>query len=109
MLFRSETSREMMALEMRKASEQLQEASKLKKVLSSIKPTQTSAKVGIGSLVSTSMGDFFVSVSLGKIRVEEREVFVLSAVSPFGKILIDKRLGYQFSFNGQQVEIKSLL
>jgi len=103
-----ETSREMMALEMRKASEQLQEASKLKKVLSSIKPTQMSTKVGIGSLVSTSMGDFFVSVSLGKVSIATRTVFVLSAVSPLGKMLIAKQPGDQFDFNSKQVSINSI-
>ncbi len=103
-----ETSREMMALEMRKASEQLQEASKLKKVLSSIKPTQKNVKVGIGSLVSTSIGDFFVSVSLSKVSIATRDVFVLSAVSPLGKMLIEKKLGDQFDFNSKQVVIKGL-
>jgi len=103
-----ETSREMMALEMRKASEQLQEASKLKKVLGNINPTKKAVKVGIGSLVSTSMGDFFVSVSLGKISIATRTVFVLSAVSPLGKMLIDKELGDQFYFNSKQVVINSL-
>ncbi len=103
-----ETSREMMALEMRKASEQLQEASKLKKVLGSIKPTKITVKVGIGSLISTSIGDFFVSVSLGKVSIATRTVFVLSAVSPLGKMLMNKGLGDQFDFNSKQVVIKSL-
>ena len=103
-----ETSREMMALEMRKASEQLQEASKLKKVLGSIKASKITVKVGIGSLVSTSIGDFFVSVSLGKVSIATRTVFVLSAVSPLGKMLMNKGLGDQFDFNSKQVVIKSL-
>jgi len=103
-----ETTREMMALEMRKASEQLQEASKLKKVLSSINPIQHSSKVGIGSLIETSIGDFFVSVSLGKIDIGKRELFVLSAVSPLGKMLVDKQVGDAFEFNKQQVKINSL-
>ena len=103
-----ETSREMMALEMRKASEQLQEASKLKKVLGSIQPNTGLNVVNIGSLVSTSIGDFFVSVSLGKVNVEQREVFVLSAVSPLGNMLMGLQAGDQFVFNTQRVKIKSL-
>lgn len=103
-----ETNREMMALEMRKASEQIQEATKLKKVLGSINANSPYKLVDIGSFVSTSMGDFFVSVSLGKINVEDREVFVLSAVSPLGKTLLGKRVGDQFDFNTQQVKIKSV-
>ena len=103
-----ETNREMMALEMRKASEQLQEASKLKKVLGTINPNTIAQTVGIGTFTSTSIGDFFVSVSLGKVNVEEQEVFVLSAVSPLGKMLLGKKAGDQFDFNSQQVKIKSI-
>ncbi len=103
-----ETSREMMALEMRKAGEQLGEAGKLKQVLSELTFEQSSEKIRLGSLVSTSIGEFYLSVSLGKLTLKEREVFVLSVVSPLGKELLEKKSGDSFSFNKRLIEIRSV-
>ncbi len=100
-----ETSREMMALEMRKASEQLQEASKLKKVLGELKPEKVYSTIVLGSLITTSMGVFYLAVSLGKMEVENKEVFVLSAVAPLGKLLLGKSIGDHFDFNSQHISI----
>ncbi len=104
-----ETSREMMALEMRKANEQLQEGAKLNKVLSNLNPTTICQEVEIGSLVSTSIGDFFVSVSLGKINLEQRDIFALSAVAPLGKLLMGKKKGDKFEFNSRDIKINSVM
>lgn len=103
-----ETSREMMALEMRKAGEQLQENSKLKQVLSELNPETMHTKVSLGSLISTTIGDFYLSVSLGQIQVEKKLVFILSAVSPIGKELLGKQAGDQFEFNTRKIRIKSI-
>lgn len=100
-----ETSREMMALEMRKAGEQLQENSKLKQVLSELSIGSASKKVLLGSLIATSIGEFYLSASLGQIKVDEREIFVLSAVSPLGKQLVGKQKGDSFIFNSKNIEI----
>jgi hypothetical protein len=103
-----ETSREMMALEMRKAGEQIQESSKLKQVLSELNPELTSIKIKLGSLISTSIGNFYLSVSLGQVLIEDKKIFVLSAVSPMGKKLLNKREGDEFEFNAQKIEILAI-
>lgn len=103
-----ETSREMMALEMRKAGEQLQEGSKLKQVLSELNPDVISKTIVVGSFVSTSIGDFYLSVSLGQVHVEKKQVFILSAVSPLGKQLLHKKKGDEFEFNTRIITIKSI-
>ena len=103
-----ETSREMMALEMRKAGEQLQENSKLKRVLGELNTNLSANKISLGSLISTSIGDFYLSVSLGKIEIEGKTIFVLSAVSPLGKELLGKSTGEEFVFNSRDIKIKSI-
>ena len=103
-----ETGREMMALELRKAGEQLREGSKLKQVLSELNPDIVSKTVIVGSLVSTSIGVFYLSVSLGQVNVQGKQVFILSAVSPLGKILIDKKQGDEFEFNSRSITIKNI-
>ncbi len=104
-----ETSREMMALEMRKAGEQLQESSKLKRVLSELNANSNAETILIGSLISTTIGDFYLSVSLGKIELEKKTVFVLSAVSPLGKELFNKKVGDEFEFNKSRIKINSVI
>lgn len=103
-----ETSREMMALEIRKAGEQLQESSKLKQVLTELNIESTSEKVSLGSLITTSIGEFYLSISLGQILIDGKKVFVLSAVSPLGKELLLKSKGDEFEFNTQLVRIISI-
>ena len=103
-----ETSREMMALEMRKAGEQLHEGSKLKQVLSELNPEVISKRIALGSLVSTSIGDFYLSVSLGQVKVEGKQVFILSAVSPLGKQLLNKKQGDEFEFNTRNITINTI-
>lgn len=103
-----ETSREMMALEMRKAGEQLQEASKLKQVLGELNPNNVEQKITLGSLISTSIGDFYLSVSLGQIEIEGRPLYILSAVSPLGKELINRREKDEFGFNSREIKILSV-
>ena len=103
-----ETGREMMALEMRKLMEQLQVNSQLKQVLSELTTNLTSEKIAVGSMIRTSIGIFYLSVSLGKISVEGHSIFALSAVSPLGKLLMNKREGDNLIFNGKTVEITSL-
>lgn len=103
-----ETSREMMALEIRKAGEQLQESSKLKQVLSELNFGVISKKISLGSLISTSIGSFYLSISLGQIQVRGKSAFVLSAVSPLGKELLNKQKGDSFIFNCRNIEIISI-
>ena len=103
-----ETGREMMALEMRKSGEQLQESSKLKQVLSELNPDVISKTVVVGSFVSTSIGDFYLSVSLGQVNVKGKQVFILSAVSPLGEQLLHKKQGDEFEFNSRTITIKNI-
>ena len=100
-----ETSREMMALEMRKAGEQMQETSKLKRVLGELNSNLNNKQIVLGSLISTSIGDFYLSVSLGKINVQDKIVFALSAVSPLGKVLLGKQSNDEFVFNSNTIKI----
>lgn len=103
-----ETSREMMALEMRKAGEQLQEASKLKRVLSGLRINKSFENIELGSLVSTSIGDFFLGISLGEIEIQAKKIFVLSVVAPLGQQLLNKRVGDEFEFNSQKIQILAI-
>ena len=104
-----ETGRAMAQLETEKLSTQLSEALKLEQVLQQINPELEHKIVGLGSLVITNNGSFYISVSLGKIEINDEIYFAISAVSPIGKLLLTKKEKESFSFNGKSYVILSVV
>ena len=100
-----ETGRSMMQLERDKHAVQLAEALKLKKVLEQVDVEKTNGSVQLGSLVITSEGNFFIAVSIGKIKVADTFYFAISASSPVGARLIDKTVGEKIEYNGRLFKV----
>ena len=94
-----ETGREMAQLEANKISTQLAEANKQKKVLNKIDLSKNKT-IGLGSLITTNKGTFYLAVGLGKIEMEEQTIFVVSSLSPIGQLLLNKKEKDSFFFNG---------
>jgi transcription elongation GreA/GreB family factor len=103
-----ETGRAMAQLETEKLSSQLSEILKLEQVLQQINPEEKHQLIGLGSLVITNNGNFYIAVSLGKIKIENNIYFAISAVSPIGKQLLNLTKNEQFSFNGKNYIIKNI-
>ncbi|MCB0496296.1 MAG: 3-oxoacyl-ACP synthase [Cyclobacteriaceae bacterium] len=100
-----ETGRAMMLIERENAEGQLQEALKLKKVMDQIHPNRKTSIAELGSLLQTSAGYYYLSISMGKILIGDKEAFVLSPVSPLGQFLVGKKAGDSFSFNSRPLNI----
>ncbi|GHE59408.1 MULTISPECIES: 3-oxoacyl-ACP synthase [Roseivirga] len=100
-----ETSREMVGLEQEKVSEQLDDARQMRKVLESLNVEHSASKIIQGSLVRTSTVLFYIAVSLGKITVGGKDVFVISPVSPIGKELMGKEVNHSIAFAGKMERI----
>lgn len=96
-----ETAREMINLEKEKFSTQLADAQKMKATLDSLDIDAVHQKAVLGSLIKSSTCLFFISVSLGKIVVNGKEVFVLSPASPIGQGLIGKQVNNSLEFAGK--------
>lgn len=93
-----ETSREMVQQEINNLQIQLNENLKSLNSLKSIN-TQPHPIVGLGSLIETGNGFFYIAVSLGEIRYEDKKVFVISTESPLAKAILGKRQGEEFILN----------
>lgn len=100
-----ETGRAMMQLELDKNRTQLKEAKGLQQVLSNINPEKTHETVQLGSLASTSMGNLYISVSLGRALIEGESYIFISPASPIGKALLGKKATESAVFNGKTIEI----
>lgn len=102
-----ETSREMVQQEINNLQIQLNENVRAKNSLPliNVKPHQT---IGLGSLVQTEKGLFFIAVSLGEIIFNKEKVFVISTESPLAKIMTGKKQGEGISLNDSKQMINHL-
>jgi len=86
-----ETTREMMQQEMDRNSKLLYEAGQQKIALQQLEHVEASNVVKNGSLVLTSEGNFYISISAGELKFEDKTFFAVSQASPIGKLFIGKK------------------
>jgi len=103
-----ETGRAMAQLETEKLSTQLNKNEQLLAHLLKIDTSAQLQKIGMGSLVKTNKGLFYIAIGLGKIKIEEESVFVISIQSPIGKLLLNKKEKETFSFNNTSYSIEKI-
>ena len=103
-----ETSREMMQQDIDRNKRLLIDAQDNLRVLQSIDSAQKSANVTHGSYVITSQGSFYISVSAGQLHVGDKTIFAISPASPIGKLLLEKKKGDGFDFNGKKYSIENV-
>jgi transcription elongation GreA/GreB family factor len=100
-----ETGRAMAQLEIEKLTAQLSEALKAKGTLEQINPALRSVSIHPGSIVLTTQGNFFISISAGPFQVDDKLYYPISAASPIGQILLGKKAGDSYSFRGKAATI----
>jgi hypothetical protein len=94
-----ETGRSMAQLEQEKLSFQMIEAEKLVQTMANIERGKSSSLASPGSLVLTDGGNYYISISAGKITHEGQIYFAVSPQSPIGLILAGSKAGDLFKFN----------
>ena len=103
-----ETAREMLQQEKRKAQQQLAEVLKHDEVLNQINPAVKLETVQLGSLVETSIGNFFISVGIGKLRNANQVCYAISLASPLGKAISGLSAGESTLFRGKPIRVNSI-
>lgn len=104
-----ETGRSMMQLEIEKYSAQLNDGLNLKKALSQIDLNSQYDKVHTGSLIITNQGNYFISISAGKLILDDVEYFAISYSSPIGQVLFNKKEKDEIEFRSKKILIKSII
>ena len=100
-----ETGRAIAQMERDKAAIQLSEALKLKKVIDQLNPGSKAKVVGLGSIVYTDQGVFFIAVSLGAIEIKNVNIISISPISPLGQKFIKRTAGDLVVFNHNKYSI----
>jgi len=104
-----ETGRSMMQLEIEKYSAQLAEGINLKKTLNQLNCEKSNQTVQAGSLVCTNNGNFFISISAGKLTIEGIDYMAISFSSPIGQELYNKQINAEFNFRSKSYKIDSII
>ncbi len=65
-------------------------------------------KVKFGSVVFTNMQNIFIATGMGKLKFEEREIFVISPHVPIFEALKGKAGGDVVDFRGNKIKIKEV-
>ena len=104
-----ETGRAMAQLETEKLTKQLSEALKLEQVLDQINPELEHLHIGLGSLVITNNGNFYISVSLGKTEIDDNIYFAISSVSPIGEKLLGLKINDELLFNDKKYSVNEII
>ena len=99
-----ETSREMVQQEINTLQIQFNENRNARNSLKQIN-TNLHQTIGLGSLVETDKGLFYIAVSLGEIIFNEKKIFVISTESPLGKALYGKKKDEEISLNNLKQKI----
>lgn len=100
-----ETGREMMQIEIEKNEVLLNQTAKQRKELARIDVSEEFSKVAFGSLVVTDKGTYFISIGIGKIKIDDQVCYAISLASPIGSLLKDKAVGGEVQFQGRKFSI----
>lgn len=104
-----ETGRAMIQMEYEGSVKQWNTANELQIALNRIDPKITNnSEIGLGSLVNTNQGNYYLAASLGKVTVDKEDYFAISFASPIGKMLRGKKVGDEFNFMNKKYVIQGI-
>ncbi len=104
-----ETARAMLHIEQENISRQLQSVQEQLNTLEALNIATHTGKITNGSLVITDKSNFFLSVALSKMVVDDTFVIALSPASPLGKKLMGCGTNDSIEMNGVTYLIKEIL
>ena len=104
-----ETGRAMLQLEREKAGNQLADIQKQQELFSRVGVDTSSEVTRLGSIVTTDKGVYFLAISVGAIMVDSKKYYAISPSSPIGKVLLGKKNGEKFVFNGITQQIQGII
>lgn len=103
-----ETARAMAQIERDRHAQLYDQIRQERAVLDRIDPEFQFQRVGLGTLVKTTVGYFFVSVSVGVVEIEQTKIIAVSSQSPLGASLMGKQVGDSFLFQQKKCTIETV-
>ncbi|MBI3133339.1 MAG: 3-oxoacyl-ACP synthase [Bacteroidetes bacterium] len=104
-----DNSKAMLQIEAEQQAKHMVEARKLKEEMLRIDPSLETNQVMAGSLVITSLGNYYISISAGKIDLDKKSYFAISLSAPVAQALKGKKTGEKVKFNDKMIEILDVI
>jgi transcription elongation GreA/GreB family factor len=102
-----ETQREMIQADIRRSEAQLEETKMNEEMMEHFHDFKS--MIILGTLVQLSQGNnqlfVFIGPAVGDVLVEKQKIKVISSISPFGQLLMGKKLGDVINFNQKSFQI----
>ena len=102
------TERAMLQIEREAAGKQLREIEKVMLQLDKVTISDVSETICLGSIIETNQANFFISISVGKLQVDDIIYLGIAPAAPIGRCLLGKVKNDQFNFNGAVYKIKKV-
>lgn len=103
-----ETTKAMAHIEQEKLSKQLLEWKNQNDLIHKIDAGKENQTAGLGTLVETNRGNFFLACNLGKLIIDDQDIIIISLQSPLGEQFLKCKEGEQFDFNNTRYQILKL-
>lgn len=104
-----ETGRALMQIELDKNESHLIKTMRLKKELSLLKTKKEFCKVEFGSLVITNYENYYISIGLGKLNIDNENYYAISLASPIGQVIQNKTVGDVIHFQNREIMIQEIV
>lgn len=89
-------------------AKQLDEAMTGLNILRRVNVGKENSEIMLGSVVETNLQDFFISTSLGALKLNEKTYYAISPMSPLFKAMNGKAKGERFALRDKEYEIKNV-
>jgi hypothetical protein len=103
-----ETALAILQIEQANTRAQLSEVLLQKAALEKINPALSASIIVNGSLVKTNKGYLYISIALGKMKIENITIIALSPQSPLGVKLMGLKEGDSTELNGNSYHIENI-
>ncbi len=103
-----ETGRAMIQLEREKLGQQLAEVEKTQHLLSKVPRDRNTPTAGLGSLVVTDTLVYYIAISAGECKLQNKSVYCISAATPIAQKVMGQTIGHTFDFNGKTIAIVAI-
>ena len=104
-----ETGRAMLQIEREKAGQQLAEIQKQFEILNKLNPNSTQKTGALGTIVFTSKANYFLSISTGELKAENKSFYAISMATPLAKLLVSKSEGDLIRFRDDTITITKII
>ncbi|MEZ4902557.1 MAG: transcription elongation factor [Spirosomataceae bacterium] len=104
-----ETGRAMAQIERDRHAQLYDQIRQERTILERIDINYVFERVGLGALIQTSAGIFFIAVSVGTIEIVGEKVVVVSPQSPLGASLMGRQKGDDFLFQQKKHVVHQII